>query len=565
MKTAFAYARIDKNNGQDKSIREQFKNIEKYASNHAYKILNRYYDTDNGHYDKKSIGFGKMIKDALAFAPNVILFEDGSVLEINEAGIKQALINLQEKGVRLCTISSAEKNEVAVSERQLEKSFESSLQESENKLRVTESNIEAEQNLSVKPSIFENMETQTSEILEKELAFRDQKSGYMFKKPGKVPFGYRSEIIQIVDSKNNKVYSKYVWVLDEEQAELLRVMVVELYTKRRMSYNEIKKLLNDKGIKSPQKKIWGTSSVASLLSEERLRMYSGQGVLKDERFLGEKRIEHAHPALISKDELQQVLARKEENRKTAQVGRSKKGQFLYTGLNFENEAIFKCEACGSRVIGYQNSSDKWFKYVCSAYRSQGMNGCSNSWRLDREWLENSILNGICKKFLTEDAKNQFFMDIPKTLRASFKHLNIEKRVLTDRLEQCDLEGRRLLTALKGGMTAELLTEEIDSLNREKEKLKRKLKRTEEDIEELSIVDEKGLRNIFDSFELLYEQLEGEDKRRLARLFVRQIRMLPENRKIKVEFNNPTVVLKHFRDYETMYKRFLIQLKRLKTK
>lgn len=552
MKTAFAYAKMNKKIKNLKSISEQFKEIDAYAKDHAYKILNRYYDTDNARYDKKSIGIEKMLRDALLFSPSAIFLEDEEMLSLDSLDMKAAVSKLREQGIQFLALS-AEKNAQAVSEKSKTESFEETFQ----KLTLKNSDRESEKRLQHR----ESHSIGVSEMIEKALVFRDKKTGYMFKKPGKVPFGYRPETIQVVDEKQNKVHKKLIWTLEEEAAELIHVIVVELYTKRRMSYNDIKLLLNKEKIKSPHQKTWGISSVANLLTEEKLQLYAGIGVLRDERFLEEQRVENAHPAILSQEEMEGALSRREENKQAKGVGRSRKGSFLYTGLNFENETMFRCESCGGRVVGYQNSSDQWFKYICASYRADGMHGCTNSWRLDKEWLEDSILAGIQEKFLAEDKKSLFFMDIPKSIRAGFKHLNVEKRVITERFQKCEVEGNRILNAIKSGMVPELLSKEMASIERETAQLSRKLARIEEDMAELSLVDEEGLRQVFEHFEALYAHCETEDKRRLVRIFVKQIRMIPETKKIKVEFNNSTLVLKHYRDYETMLKRMLMRLQK----
>ena len=119
--------------------------------------------------------------------------------------------------------------------------------------------------------------------------------------------------------------------------------------------------MNNNHIKNSNGGLWSTSTIASMLRTERLEQYSGTAFWNKENkhVKGIKYndrtewiiCENAHPAIITKEELQKALERKGLSSTPTYKPKSF-SEYLFTGKNLEDEFMFTCANCGRACYWY---------------------------------------------------------------------------------------------------------------------------------------------------------------------------------------------------------------------
>lgn len=90
--------------------------------------------------------------------------------------------------------------------------------------------------------------------MEQNAMTRDRKTGWCYKNGGRAPYGY--ETYHVVRGKNarGKDIVRTLWRINPQQAEIVRLILVELRGNRQLSYVGIRDELNARGIPSPCRK-----------------------------------------------------------------------------------------------------------------------------------------------------------------------------------------------------------------------------------------------------------------------------------------------------------------------
>lgn len=66
----------------------------------------------------------------------------------------------------------------------------------------------------------------------------------------------------------------------------------------------------------------------------------------------------------------------------------------------EGRFLFTCSECGGHIIGFTANGRHLKKYICSSYNHKGKCACSNNWKIDKQWIEEKIIDIIRKKYFT---------------------------------------------------------------------------------------------------------------------------------------------------------------------
>lgn len=261
----------------------------------------------------------------------------------------------------------------------------------------------------------------TKKGMSNNIQVRDMQIGWCYKNGGIPPYGYLTMYVQRGQDSSGKQIMKSSWDIDPETAPIIREMIVELFTQRQMSYGQIRDNLNNRGIKSPKGGYWCEGTIATMLREHRLETYTGvaiwnKQISKNNNAAYKPRkdwviTENAHPAIITKEEFMAALDRKKMNQHLAPAGATRRSDFLFTGTNFEGNPIFSCGHCGANVIGYNNSSNRWKKYICGANRTKGKIACTNDWKIDQVWLEQKIVAAIEEQYTTPEKIDEIAKNI----------------------------------------------------------------------------------------------------------------------------------------------------------
>jgi len=524
MLTAFAYARVSTKEqaAKNNSIPEQLVRIERYAKEQDIQIIGTYQDSESAFHDQRP-QFQQMVQEAIRVRPSFIIMDDSSRFARTRQTAIETKQTLRKYGMNVRFV-----NETYVDPKTITGLWMEGIQEIKNEATSREIAFHSWKGMS------HNVQK------------RDPQTGWCYKNGGPAPYGYRIQYVNYGENLSGRPILKSYWGLDEETAPIVREVIVELYTKRQMSYQKIRDELNKRGIPSPKGGYWPTSTLVELLKENRLEQYAGTGFWNKESerdVVGQKykprdqwiTVENAHPAIITAEELTAALTRKQVNRANAKYGAANESPYLLSGTNFESKPMFSCGHCGANVIGYGNSSVNWRRYVCGANRTKGEIACSSDWLVDATWLEQQVVLQIEERYTTPEKVDELVRDITQSVKTKNKELDDSISALSKQLKDYDVQITRLLDAIKSGVDPTLISSEVNALKQKKDTLESQIASQKLSYSKDNEIDVKAVRNFFTHFSTAYKNATNKEKRELIRTFVRHIELVPDTKEIRVEF------------------------------
>lgn len=348
---------------------------------------------------------------------------------------------------------------------------------------------------------------------------------------GKAPYGFKKvSLYRGIDKKGRPIY-KTIWNINEETAPILRKIVVELYTKQEMSYTKIRDYLNINNIKNSNDGIWSTSTIVSMLREDRLEEYAGIAIWNKENknVIGKKYnsrdewviCDNAHPAIITKEELQQALERKN---KTSNNNYKFKpdSDYLLSGLNVEGEFLFTCSECGGHVIGYKANGSHIRKYICSTFNHKGNCACLNNWKIDKEWIENKVISIIQTNYFKNKKLESTIDNLYKELLNINTVYTEEIKNIENKIKTLETQIQNLLNSIKCGINPELIVAEISKIERDKNNLEIKKSNLLNNINEQPKISRKDIEEYFYNFQKLFTSSNINEKKELIKTFINKI-------------------------------------------
>lgn len=431
------------------SIPEQFNRINKYANENNIKITRHFSDSDSAFHDENRTDFDQMIHLALTERPNYIILDDSSRF--------------------------ARTRQVAIETKSLLRSYGIDIR------YASEPNIDIN---SVAGFWLEGIQEIKNEATSREIAFhtkkgmtgnlsqRDTETGYCYKNGGKAPYGYQRNVLYRGINQKGKPIYKTIWELNPDTAPITRTIIVDLYTNKEMSYQGIRDYLNDRGIKNSNGGFWSISTIKSMLSEDRLEEYSGIAIWNKENknVKGVKYnpksewviCDNAHPSIITKEELQNALNRKEKTKNNHSAPKSNT-DYLLTGNNINDEFLFTCSQCGGHVIGCSTGKKHNKQYSCSSNRHKGNCACQNNWKIDKDWLEDKILELIEDNYFCDKNAEKTINILYQSLSNINTTYQNEIRNVQKQINIKDTQIQNLLQGIKNGLNSEIAIQEINNL------------------------------------------------------------------------------------------------------
>jgi site-specific DNA recombinase len=530
MKTAFAYVRVSTKDQekQGNSIPEQLLRIEAFASKQDIQIIKGYQDSSSAYHDENREQFNQMITDALQDRPNFIIVDDSSrfarTREVNVA---------TKKLLRKHNIDLLFANEVNVNPR-------------------TTAGLWLDGIMEIKNEAFSmDIAFNTIRGMSGNLKSRDPETGWCYKNGGRPPYGYVINHLRRGTNSSSKPIFKSIWELDPENSKIAHMIIVDLYTKQEMSYQNIRDYLNERNIPGPVGKPWGISTIVEMLRENRLQQYAGTAFWNKEnhqtvgtRFNPREewiQVDNAHPAIITDEELQLALMRKSRARKNAATGRTNVSSFLFTGNNLEGMPMFVCSSCGGHVISYSSSSRRWRKYICGPSRYKGKAGCPDEFFVDQDWLENTIIAEIEKRYTMPERIEEIIKEVKEDIRTGFKEYNHALNDLLKDKHSLESQRQRLLDAIKQGINPAAVTDEVNSVQEKINQLNTKLNYLKNNPPTQISFDEEEIRSYFSNFHKAFNEAGIPERKRLIRTFVRQLELDPKNKEVRAAFYPDKVV------------------------
>ena len=198
------------------------------------------------------------------------------------------------------------------------------------------------------------------------------------------PHGYRKVAVEDGASKRQKLE------LNPPADGVMR-RIFEMALKGE-SVLDIARALNAEGIPTARGKRWNKTTIHAMLANE---AYTGTLVwgatAKDG--LGAVRVENAFPAIVSREEFQQV-AQVLQAKAPAQIHpRRAASPYLLSGLA-------KCQSCRRALTAAEAKSGRYTYYVCQSLIKRGRGSCETP-RLNAKRFENLIIEQIRDHILTE--------------------------------------------------------------------------------------------------------------------------------------------------------------------
>lgn len=222
----------------------------------------------------------------------------------------------------------------------------------------------------------------------------------------RAPYGYK-KVIKEFDGIERKTLE-----IIPKNAEIVQ-KIFDLYVHHHKGEKQIVNLLNEEGIPSPKKGVWGITTIQRILQNEAYTGWNVFGKYKTQRNQDLTDMQNRKKTLVQKEK--ESWERNNEKKwdpiiddelfKDAQKmrlerGGGKRGGGRNVQVN-PFSGIIKCEHCGSNFVsmksGKVGKEGQEYRYlICSSRRRMGVKGCKNGLWIPLEEFKNEVLKEITK-------------------------------------------------------------------------------------------------------------------------------------------------------------------------
>jgi site-specific DNA recombinase len=298
------------------------------------------------------------------------------------------------------------------------------------------------------------------------------------KSGGGLAYGY--QVVKQFDANGEAI--KGDREIDEVQADIIRRIFRE-YGLENKSPKAIAAQLNEEGIPCPSGKSWGQSTIngnrkrgTGILNNE---LYIGRLIWNRQRFIKDpatgKRVTRLNEPsewiiqdvpeqrIVDSELWEAVKARQKTlDRKSSALWQTNRPQYLLSGLT-------KCGVCGG---GYSKINST--QYGCSAAKNKGDSVCNNRRTIKRETLEGYVLDGLQGHLMREELVNVFCKEYTKHLSTLHAQANAQRKSLESQRDSLLKERERLIQAIKDGIPASMVKDDLESVSERIEKAEQAL-------------------------------------------------------------------------------------------
>lgn len=298
------------------------------------------------------------------------------------------------------------------------------------------------------------------------------------KSGGSLAYGY--QVVKQFDANGEAI--KGDREIDEVQADIIRRIFRE-YGLENKSPKAIAAQLNEEGIPCPSGKSWGQSTIngnrkrgTGILNNE---LYIGRLIWNRQRFIKDpatgKRVTRLNEPsewiiqdvpeqrIVDSELWEAVKARQKTlDRKSSALWQTNRPQYLLSGLT-------KCGVCGG---GYSKINST--QYGCSAAKNKGDSVCNNRRTIKRETLEGYVLDGLQGHLMREELVNVFCKEYTKHLSTLHAQANAQRKSLESQRDSLLKERERLIQAIKDGIPASMVKDDLESVSERIEKAEQAL-------------------------------------------------------------------------------------------
>ena len=505
MNRAAIYARYSSHNQRDASIEDQVRQCKAYIDAEGWQYVSAYTDRAISGASTLRAGYQQLLEDARTEKFDIIVAEALDRLSRDQEDIAGLYKQLNFAGVRLITLAEGEVNELHVG-----------LKGTMNALYL------------------KDLAQKTRRGLEGRV--RQGRSG------GGICYGY--DVVHELATDGTPVRGKRT--INPEQAAIVIRIFEEFISGH--SPKVMAHVLNREGVPSPSGKAWGPSTIygnwrrgTGILNNE---LYIGRLVWNRQRFVKDpitgKRQARLNPEdewivedvpdlrIIGDDLWQQVKKRQQETRerivdspRNIRSERARRPRYLLSGL-------LKCGTCGGGFIKISQHH-----YGCSTARNKGT--CDNLLAIRRDVLETTVVHGLKHHLMHPDCVKEFVAEFQREVNRLGAEQDIERSQIVHELEKCDRDLKRIVQAIKDGLPALTLKDELIMLEARKAELESKLARAPEPMPRLhpnlAAVYRTKVANLAEALNDESTQAEAAEA---IRNLIDEIRLVPRNGELKIE-------------------------------
>ncbi len=275
--------------------------------------------------------------------------------------------------------------------------------------------------------------------------------------------------------------------INEAQSLIIRRIFQE-YAHDNKSPKAIAAQLNAENIPSPSGGNWSQSTIngnrqrgTGILNND---LYQGRLVWNRQKFIKDpntgKRVSRYNPpeAWITQDvpELRIIedglwqavkMRQKALDKKPSRLNAKKRPQYLLSGL-------LTCGNCGG---GYSKINSE--RYGCSNARNKGESICSNKRSIKRETLEDAVLGALEIHLMRDELIKEFCAEYTKHMNSLIATQNAARSQYKAELSKCAKEKQNIIQAIKDGMPATMLKDELEKIGTREQELEAMIERYDE--------------------------------------------------------------------------------------
>ena len=501
---AVIYARFSSDNQRDASIEDQFRVCEEHAAKVGFEITERYADYAISGASLNRPGIQSLLRDCQADKCTVVMAEALDRLSRDQEDVAAIYKRLSFNGVKLVTLAEGEINELHVG------------------LKGTMNSL-----------FLKDLAAKTRRGLRGRV--EQGKSG------GGNSYGY--EVVKKLAADGSPVRGERA--INQAEAAIV-VRIFEEYAHGK-SPKAIAKRLNAERVPGPSGNDWGPSTINGNVAR-------GTGILNNELYIGRlvwnrlrylkdpetgRRISRLNPKAewVIKDVpglriVPQQLWAKVKARQdglTRPKGESnerpfwdrRRPRYLFSGL-------MKCGCCGG---GYSKISQTLFG--CSTARNKGT--CNNRLNIRRDVLEATVLDGLRHHLMDPALFEEFCSEFTRELNRLRREEHNARSSREAELQKVERNIRRLIQAIKDGVPALTIKDELTELEDRKQRLAASLAAAPEEQPiihpNLAQLYRRKVADLMAALERNDSQAEAFD---LIRSLVEEITLVPVDGELKVE-------------------------------
>ena len=527
--TALAWARVSTSMQEERglSIPEQLREIREYAKARNIEIVDEFTEAASAFQHRaKRPEFERMLARAKAERVSMILVHDLSRFSRDSISAKTLVRQLRGAGVKVVSLNDPE--------------------------------IDPE---TVAGVYMEAINYAKNEAYSREVAFhtrkgcranvqaRDLETGWCYKNGGQPPWGYRSVRLDRGQDKRGRPIIKAVWELDDTllagrpAREWARHCLIELAAAG-ASLAELRDFCNRTGIPARRKKYWGISTWNAILQPSVILQLCGYGVWNARTKEGRERpvsewviVPNAHPALITEDEARAIMAARRRAQASATIptnrGRSQTSRYLLSG------GLFRCQRCGSNMIGFRTSSGEY--YICGSQPYRKGKGCGPGVYVPRNAVEAEVCRGLNGLLSLCANPEGFTRQVNAELRRLWEKSTgcADRATVHTEIERIEAKISNLRRAVEDGFEdASWANARLRELIAERDRFAASL-----NLNERPQLDSRTVMAYRRQTEKVMESGHPAERKRLMRAWLQDVKLEPESLEVKISYRLPEAVMK----------------------